>query len=400
MPALGAVAHFEPFRGTRYAAGTDLALVTAPPYDVLSEGERDAHAARHAHNIVLVDVPMERDGPGRYELAAGTLRRWLDDGVLVSDPEPVFYLYRTTFTDEAGRRRTTSGVLGALEVVAPGPDAEVLPHEHTTPKAKTDRLELTRATGANLSPVWGLSLAPDLADVINAPGMFLGELTDPDGVVHRVEEVDNPARTEAIHAAIAGGPVVIADGHHRYEIARQYQAEQRAAHGGAEGPWDLTLALVTPLTAEQLSVRAIHRLVDVPPGLDLPAALAERFALDDVGPVDPSIVATLEERGALCLVRPDRTGVLLRPRPGAFADEPDLDSARLAAALDGLGTTITYEHGVEQVLDALEPNRYGVLLRPVGVAQIEAMARARALMPPKSTFFWPKPRTGLVLRLL
>ncbi|HEX9259322.1 MAG TPA: DUF1015 family protein, partial [Acidimicrobiales bacterium] len=108
---------FEPFPGIRYdTAGHDLALVTAPPYDVLSEADRDQLAARHPHNVVLVDVPMEREGPGRYDAAGERFRAWLADGVLVTDPEPAYYLYRMTFLDELGRSRQTTGVVGALEV--------------------------------------------------------------------------------------------------------------------------------------------------------------------------------------------------------------------------------------------------------------------------------------------
>ena len=130
----------------------------APPYDVLSDADLDELEARDPHNIVHVDVPRERDGAGRYDAAAERLRSWIADGVMVRDGEPSFTLYRMRFTDEAGRGREIVGVMGALEVVDEGAGG-VLPHERTTPKASTDRLDLTRATEANLSPVWGLSLA-------------------------------------------------------------------------------------------------------------------------------------------------------------------------------------------------------------------------------------------------
>src|SRR5204863_708319 len=120
----------------------------------------------------------------------------------------------------AGARRTITGVVGALAVVDPGHD--VLPHEQTTPKASTDRLDLTRATTANLSPVWGLSLAAGLAARTSEPGQVLASVTDADGVEHRLDRIDDPARVESIHAAVASAPVLIADGPHRYGVARIY----------------------------------------------------------------------------------------------------------------------------------------------------------------------------------
>ena len=134
---------FEPFRAVRYAPDVDLDAVIAPPYDVLSEADVETLAGRDPHNIVHVDVP--RGGPDRYEEAGRLLRRWLADGVLTIDEEPTFTLYRMRFTDAAGVARDLVGVLGGLEIVDDGAGG-VLPHERTTPKASTDRLDLTRAT--------------------------------------------------------------------------------------------------------------------------------------------------------------------------------------------------------------------------------------------------------------
>src|SRR4249920_471302 len=162
---LGSVPRFEPFVGLRYdTTKVPLEKVVAPPYDVMDEEERQRYADRHDRNIVRVDVPLESEGPGRYQEAAAVLVHWRSEDTIVDDPRPSYTLYRMAFTDEAGRRRETVGVIGALEVVATGVDrggggGDVLPHERTTPKASTDRLDLTRATEANLSFFFGLSLA-------------------------------------------------------------------------------------------------------------------------------------------------------------------------------------------------------------------------------------------------
>ena len=192
-----AVPRFEPFAAIRYA--TDLAPVVAPPYDVLSDADINSLEARSPYNVVRIDVP--RGGEDRYQQAAKTMQAWLNEGILAVDPEPSFTIYRMRFTDAAGVRRDIVGVLGGLEVVdleAPG----VLPHERTTAKASTDRLDLTRATGANLSPVWGLSLSNGLTELLTEPGEPLGTVTE-DGVEHVLERVADPQRIAAIRDKLA-----------------------------------------------------------------------------------------------------------------------------------------------------------------------------------------------------
>jgi uncharacterized protein (DUF1015 family) len=397
---LATVPRFEPFRALRYPITTDLDAVVAPPYDVLSAADVDALNARDPHNIVRVDVPREADGPSRYGNAAATLRAWIAEGALVTDPEPSVTLYRMSFTDEAGRLRQTVGVIGALEVVDVG-SPEVLPHERTTPKASTDRLELTRATEANLSPVWGLSLTAGLTALLTEPGEVLGAV-EVDGVSHQVERVDTPERVAAITAAVAGQPVLIADGHHRYSIARTYRDEVRAADHGDAGSAELTMTYVSELVADQLSVEAIHRLYR---GVDPDALLAhldEWFTLDPAGPVEADFAAEAVLRGALCYVGPDGEGVWLTPRAALFAGIRDLDGARLEHALAGFDHDVTYQHGVEHVVAAVTGGEAdaAILIRPVSVAEIRRTATEGLLMPPKSTFFYPKPRTGLVIRPL
>jgi uncharacterized protein (DUF1015 family) len=396
------VPRFEPFPGLRYdPRRVDLGAVIAPPYDVLSPEDRTKLAQRDPHNVVHIDVPLESDGADRYEAAGRTFRQWLSDGILVADREPAYYRYVMVIPRDSGAHRTIAGVLGALTVTDPdGPGNDVLPHEQTTPKASTDRLDLTRATKANLSPVWGLSLAHTLAERTLAPGERLASVVDDGGVEHQLERIDDPARVEAIHAAVASAPVIIADGHHRYGVARQYRHELRSA-GAGPGPHDLTLAFVQELAPGQLVVEAIHRLLSgVPTDVDVPGVLAASFALEPAGAVSAGTLVEMQTRGALCLVAPNGTGQFLVPREAAFAGVADLDSARVDHALKGLSAAVAYQHGLGEVVAAVTTGaaQWAVLLRPVTVDQIRATADARQLMPPKSTFFWPKLRTGLLFR--
>jgi uncharacterized protein (DUF1015 family) len=395
------VPRFEPFRALRYRADLDLDLVTAPPYDVLDDTDLDRLSARHERNVVLIDVPRERDGDGRYAAAAERLRRWVADGTLVLDDIEAFTVYRMRFTDETGQPRTTVGVLGGLEVVDEGAGG-VLPHERTTPKATTDRLDLTRATRANLSPVWGLSLAAGLTDLLVEPGEPMGHTTDEHGVVHALERIDDPERCRAISAAVARAAVVIADGHHRYAISRIYRDEVRAQSGGDAGAAELTLAYLGELVEEQLNVAAIHRLYR---GIDhdgLVSALSGSFDLEPAGAVSTETLRGMTDRGALCLIDRHGTGTWLHPRDEAFDGVRDLDSARLEHALAATPHEVSYQHGVAEVLRALASGQAeaGILIRPVSLAEIRRTANEGLLMPPKSTFFTPKLRTGLVLRPL
>jgi uncharacterized protein (DUF1015 family) len=391
---------FEAFRAVRYASNLDLDAVSAPPYDVLSDGDVDALRARDPHNIVRIDVPRPTDGDDPYDRAAATLTAWRNDGIMVTDPEPSYTLYRMHFTDEAGRQRSTVGVLGALEVVDEGAGG-VLPHERTTPKAKTDRLDLTRATNANLSPVWGLSLSHGLTDVLRSAGEQLGRCIDEQGVVHEVERVSEPERVAAIRAAVESQPVLIADGHHRYAISRTYRDEQRAAGAGNAGA-ELTLTYVAELVEDQLSIDAIHRLYRGATPEQLLERLASFFDVSPAGVVEPSFAVGVVERGALCVVHPDGTGTWLTPRSDSFDGVRGLDGAYLEHALEGTDVDVTYQHGVEHVVDAVASGvaAVGVLIRPTSIAEIRRTAHERLLMPPKSTFFTPKLRTGLVVRSL
>jgi len=393
------VPRFTPFPALRYS-DPDIDDLIAPPYDVLSDTDLDELGARSTWNITHVDVPRESAGPGRYDAAAATLREWIDAGVMSYDDTPTFTIYRMRFTDASGTARDIAGVLGGLEVVDEGAGG-VLPHERVTPKASTDRLDLTRATQANLSPVWGLSLASGLTALLAEPGEPMASVTV-DGVDHVVERVSDPVRVQAIAAKVGSDDVLIADGHHRYGISRTYRDEARTNNGDQPNPADDTLVFVNELVADQLSVEAIHRLYHDVSFDDLVIALDISFQRSTAGTPDDQTLATMDRDGVLCLIGPDGSAQWLTPRPGVFDDVRSLDGAWLEHALADLDHRVTYQHGVDHVVDAVTSGAAAgaVLIRPVSVAEIERTAREGVLMPPKSTFFTPKLRTGLVVRSL
>ena len=385
-----------PFPAIRYAPGTDLQQVIAPPYDVLSPADVAELAARDPHNIVRVDVPT--GGDDRYAVAARTLADWLEEGVLVREPDPSLTIYRMAFTDATGAQRRIVGVLCGLEVVDPDAGG-VLPHERTTPKAVTDRLDLTRATAANLSPVWGLSLAGGLTAALAEPGEPVGQLTA-EGVVHTVERITDAARIASITAILASDDVLIADGHHRYSISRTYRDEVRAATGRDDTEAEFTLTFVNELVAEQLSIEAIHRVYAGTTVEQLRAELAHCFDLAPAPAPTPALLAEMVSLGRLVLLAPDGTAEWLIPKPAALAGVRDLDGAYLEHALAASAAVVGYQHGLAEVLDLLRSGgaAAAVLIRPTSLAEIARTAREGLLMPPKSTFFTPKLRTGLVIR--
>ncbi len=387
---------FTPFRALRYPADSDFSRVIAPPYDVLSDADVAHLRSLDDHHIVHVDVPVD------YPTAGALLREWAATGVLVRDAEPTLTIYRMRFTDAVGERREIVGVLGGLEVDDAG-GSKVLPHERTTPKASTDRLDLTRATGANLSPVWGLSLARGLTALLAEPAEPAGALVV-DGVEHVAERVTDPARIAAISDCIGSDVVLIADGHHRYGVARQYRDEVRAATGRSDTMAEDALTFVGELVPEQLAIDAIHRLLQAPAGLEaVREALARDFELSEAPVPGAGTLASLVDDGRLLLIEPDRY-TWLTPRPGAFDGVRALDGALLEHTLADLlasgGLRLEYQHGLDETVGVVAAGRAdaAILIRPTSLAEIERTAREGLLMPPKSTFFTPKLRTGLVVR--
>jgi uncharacterized protein (DUF1015 family) len=399
------VPRFEPFAGVRYDLDrVDLDDVVAPPYDVIGPEAQAALEARSPYNVVRVDLPREEGGLDRYSTARRLFDEWMAAGVLRTDPEPGFYAYRMGYHDPDGASRQIVGVLGALEVSAPD-EGDVLPHEETQHKVRDDRLQLLRACRADLSPVWGLSTAEGLTDLATgAPGAPVARCTDEEGVHHRLWRLTQPAVVEAITATVGSAPVVIADGHHRYATALAHRDEVRAA-GRTPGGEDLLLALVCELTDGQASVRPIHRLVTgLPDDFDVVAALEPFFEPSPASSID-LLPDQMAESGGLGLVlRPDRACVLIpRTVNGAGGGDPPPDAALLDDALATLPAhSLAFDHSLDAVVASVASGQAsaGVLLRPVDVRQIAATARAGRRMPTKTTFFHPKPRTGMVFRRL
>ena len=408
-----------PFPGLRYQpaalGGADLGAVTAPPYDVIDEEDRAQLEAAHPQNAVRLILPRDVDPGDRYDQARGTFEQWRAGGILAADGEPHLYVYRMVFSDEEGRPRRMIGVVGALELAPIGEG--VYAHEKTLAKAKSDRLDLLRATRANFDPVWGLSLAAGLSEVLEslAGGEPAATSVDADGVEHCLFPVGGDV-VDRIREMIAAEPLVIADGHHRYETALAYQEERRAA--GEDDPGaDRIMMLVVELADDQLMVRPIHRLLRNVHH-EFRGKLNFVGNVSPMGPNNPDgvrhLLAEMERTGSMGVV--DGPGLaLLAPKldvlkPGL---DPlpevlrDVDATLFVTMLGRMSLSIElpdvdYRHDGLHVAEMVAKGAAdaAILLRPATIDQIAMVAAAGLRMPQKTTFFQPKPLTGLVFRSL
>jgi uncharacterized protein (DUF1015 family) len=420
-----------PFAGLRPGLGVvgTLDAVICPPYDIISPEERAMLLARSPYNVVRVELPN-----GNYDEAARLLREWQASGALLREDRPALYGYRMSYVAADGKARDTIGVIGALVLEPPG--RGILPHEKTTPKAKSDRLELIRATHANTSPIWCLCSEKGLAQALGPfPNGRTAEVAGPasarddEGTTHTIWPVFDQAAQRAVANVIGASPLLVADGHHRYETALAYQAARRedvapsedAARrsvaprpvGGETGEglgavapagyagYDAVLALVVELSEEQLQVMAIHRVVSgLPAGFDIVGGLSASFELQRTSAEGPKLLTEMQDLGGLALITATGRWVAVPRETGAAAGY-ELDSSRIDAALGQLPPhELAYEHDVTAALVAVRSGaaNAAVLCRPASVAQIALTAHGGERMPPKTTFFWPKPRTGMVMR--
>lgn len=375
---------FTPFRGFLYDRELvpHLEEVTAPPYDVIDEQERQELLGLHPWNAAHLHAGEPDEVGDRYSAACRRFQAWTARGILRRDPEPRLYLYRQGYRDGDGKPRQTSGVIGAIRLEQPGDG--VLPHERTLPKPLGDRLHLLRACRVNLSPIYLLSPTPGLSDLLEPDGPPRAALTDPQGVHHRLYDITASGRVGAICEAVASSSVVIADGHHRYQTALAFLDEVDGQVPGA----GFMMAFVVELSADQLQVHPIHRLLRAP----IPR-------LPQGTPVEGDLPAVAQREGSIVVASEPGRGVLLEPPPpGTSAVVHFHESVAPSLSIDL--ASLEYEAKASRIDQALREGATAFYLPPVGVSEIAAAARARECFPEKTTFFTPKARTGLVFRSL
>jgi uncharacterized protein (DUF1015 family) len=417
------MAEIQPLRALHYdlAKVGSLADVTAPPYDVIDPRQRAELIARSPYNVVAIDLPEGE--PDRYATAAALLESWQLEGAIVRDEAPAIWAHTQDYAGPDGHLLTRRGFFCRVRIEDYGP-GRVRPHERTHPGPKADRLRLTRATRANISPIFSLYSDPNQAawaalapTTAQAPW---GEVVDSDGTVHRIWRVHDPEAIAAVQRATADAELLIADGHHRYETMQSYAREV-----GGEGEHRYILMCLVALEDPGLTVFPTHRLLS---GLDderrqaLALALERDFEISEVpleriapppgdGPLQLGYIDAREQRPYRLKLRDQAIADAVLPgRSSAYRhlDTGVLEALLLKGALGLSDEDISHFNGLFYARDAAEAlalvraGEYdaALLVRPMPVAEVKDVAAAGENMPPKSTYFYPKLLTGLLFNPL
>jgi len=422
------MAEVQPLKTLRYEQSVvgPLDGVIAPPYDVIDEELRAELVAKSPYNVVEIDLPVATDGGDQYLHAETLLDHWRHQGVLVQEDEPAFWALDQEYTAPDGSLQRRRGFFARVRVEEYGA-GRIRPHERTHPGPKEDRLRLTRATRANLSPIFSLFPDPrgDTAAVLaeSVAETPFATATDHEGTLNTLWRIAHPARVAALQDALADTELLIADGHHRYETARVYAEEI-----GGEGDHRYVLMFLCALSDPGLLVFPTHRMLS---GLkddrakqeavrdtlkrDFEVEPIERDQLEPTGDPDGRV-----QFGYMDSFHRQPYRVTLKDQSiadAALAGMPEpyrrLDTAVLEALVlkGALGMSeddishlngLNYSKSFDDAVEAVESGRYdaGFFMRGTPVEQVSEVAETGESMPPKSTYFYPKIPTGLIFNLL
>lgn len=432
----------RPFRGLRYAVPrVDGSDVIAPPYDVVGTEAVAALHSRSPYNAAHLENPAgnERD---RFEGAARLLRAWQADGVLKRDAKRSYYVYEQRAKIPAGPlagRTVTRRCFFARTRLHRPEEGIVRPHEATLAGPREERLRLLRATGTNISPVFGMFLDPQgetkrlLAEVAKRePAM---DATDAVGDHHRLWVVDAPREVEALTAAVAASNVTIADGHHRTHTALDYRDEAASkSSGGKKKGWtgnepeNFVLMGLIPEDDPGLVILPIHRLIhgDVPERLleqlgalyrveatTDPEAAWDAVQANAMGPVSFGLLGATSPESAHVLTARFPQAIDNAMPQGISDASKDLDALVLTETVltpvFGIdrsvltqGERVTFTESLEEATEAVESGaaRLAFLVNPTRPQQVTQVADAGEVMPQKTTFYYPKLATGMVFNPL
>jgi uncharacterized protein (DUF1015 family) len=419
------MATIRPFKGLRYTtAAGDLQNLVAPPYDVISPEQREGYAQQSQFNVVMLTLPeQEQDDRSKfvkYSRSASRLASWRKTGEMEAEAKPAFYRYRQTFSIPGSAEKLERLALISLIKVEPYENGVVLPHEQTFPKHKEDRLRILEATRSHLECIFGLYDDDDksaLGLVTAAAGTPVADVTSEDGVRHILEVIDDEATIEAIASALASRKVWIADGHHRYETAMTFR--QMLGERDGEVPEDYMMMALTSMTDPGLVLLPTHRILKTMPG----DAATLREKLGSQFEVEEAANASLMEKIESVAANGGRAfGIALPGGTGLVAKVKNLEALEVEISGEGssllktLDVTILHDYIFGKLLglsgldffgytrdehEAIEAVENGApasfLMTPPTVDDMRHIALGGEKMPQKSTFYYPKIQSGLVL---
>jgi len=417
----------NPIRGIRYNSEKVGALetVVAPPYDVITPEGRAHLLSKNLFNVVRIDLPIG-DGDAKYRYAGSLWRRWRESGVLVRDPAPALYFLEERYVTPSGKPAVRRGFIGALVLEEIG-KGSVLPHERTFAGPKADRLRLMEETLANLSPVFLLyrdptdELGGTYARVASAPPDAEAQTA---GGTSRMWRVTDTGDIRRVAEVVRRYPLIIADGHHRYETAIRFRDQQRAM--GIRGAAESLMVYLCSSDDPNLTILPPHRVVTFPPSFDVGGFLSrldEYFAVTRIGATSPNLAGLLKVDTAesykigmwvknhgvflLGLRSWERVAEWIDPQRSPAWRKLDVSLLhevilqRIAGVSENdvnIRYTVDPEDGCSAVVSGSADIFF--LIRAPSAAQIAAVAEAGDVMPHKSTYFSPKPLTGMVMRSL
>ena len=423
------MAEICPFQGIRYNQKEvgDLASVICPPYDVISPEEQRVYYDKSDYNVIRLEhglkLPEDTETDNKHSRAGATFNQWLKDGILQGDPVPCFYVHEHSFTYQNIRKRRLG--LTACVRLEPWENKVVFPHENTVPGIKSDRLELMRACNANFSPLLGLYEDPGqkvtkllISQTKRKPLLDFNQAGDR----HKVWMSSEPEFVQRVSHFLAPKPIYIADGHHRYETALAYRDERRQSRPsvGDDDAFDFVMMTLVAFSDPGLLALPLHRLVRGISSRSLAEFGSQLGAFFEVES------APLGETGL-----PELTGATARVlglEAGMVAGLSLRQSVSLKEAMPGNHPTVyqkldvsivqhllidkliapgetsnlAYTPDVDQARQQVESGEYQLtfVLNPVQVSTVKALADADDRMPGKSTYFYPKLPTGLVINRL
>lgn len=430
-----------PFRGLRYnnEKFNDLNTVTAPPYDIISDAEKQELYNKDEHNIVRVDFGMDfvddNEKSNRYTRSGEYLQEWIKNQALIFEDKPVFYIYEQIFSlGDEEPSHSLKGIIGLvqLEEFSKG---VVLPHEETLSKAKTDRLNLMNTTGANMSQVYSLYMDDEkaIAGIIESWSDRKPDITfvSDENITQNVWMITDDELNAKISKLFEDKQVFIADGHHRYETALNYRKARHAEDGTEEGtmPYDYVMMMLVSMSDGGLFVFPTHRLVRGLENFDettLVGLLTEEFNVSKIHFTEGDYASIIMDRLSNTV---DETLFGLYTGQNYYyllnlKDTKSIDNMiqGMSDAYKHLDVTILHSLILEKYMgidkenmmnqknliytrDAAEAVKVvkdgevdcAFLINPTKVVQIKEIAQANEKMPQKSTYFWPKLVTGIVI---